>query len=57
MSPSLYSPYNNPDLAIARRRDVLNNMKKLGYIDEATKNKAIQSPLEVHQSTSFCLLC
>ncbi|MDH7476402.1 MAG: PBP1A family penicillin-binding protein [Microgenomates group bacterium] len=48
MSPSLYSPYNNPDLAIARRRDVLNNMKKLGYIDEATKNKAIQSPLEVY---------
>lgn len=42
-APSMYSPFINPDLAIKRRNEVLENMQEQGYIDENTKRKAQQS--------------
>ncbi len=46
-APSLYSPYANPDLAKARRNEVLKRMKEQKYIDESSKLKAQKSDLKV----------
>ncbi|MCX7880955.1 MAG: PBP1A family penicillin-binding protein [Patescibacteria group bacterium] len=46
-APSLYSPYNNPDLARQRRNLVLEAMYEMKYIDKATKIKAQNLKLEV----------
>jgi penicillin-binding protein 1C len=46
-APSLYSPYNNPDLAIARRNEVLKAMYEQKYIDKNTYNKTIKTKLIV----------
>lgn len=46
-APSVYSPYSNPKLALARRNDVINAMKEQGYIDENSKINAQSSKLEV----------
>ena len=39
-APSVYSPFNNLDLAIKRRNKVLERMYKMRYIDKATMKKA-----------------
>ena len=46
-SPSIYSPYINPELALQRRNEVLKKMRDQGYIDENQKLKAQNSKLEV----------
>lgn len=46
-APSIYSPYNNPELAIKRRNEVIEAMYKQGYIDKNSKFKAQSSKLEV----------
>jgi len=40
-APSVYSPYNNKDLAIQRRNQVLKRMLTMKYITEDEYNKAI----------------
>jgi penicillin-binding protein 1C len=46
-APSRYSPYANPDLAVARRNEVLKQMFEQKYIDKATYDKARKSELVV----------
>jgi len=46
-SPSIYSPYINPDLALNRRNEVLKKMREQGYIDENSKLKSQNSKLEI----------
>lgn len=46
-APSVYSPYTNPEAALSRRNDVLDAMKKQGYIDENTRNVAKNTKLIV----------
>ena len=48
-APSVYNPYNNKDLAIKRRNQVLKRMLTMKYITEDEYNKAIDAPL--HLST------
>jgi penicillin-binding protein 1C len=46
-APSLYSPYNNPDLALKRRNEVLKAMFEQKYIDKNTYEKAIKTKIVV----------
>jgi len=46
-APTLYSPYNNPDLAIKRRNEVLKAMYQQKYIDNNTYEATIKKPLTV----------
>ncbi len=46
-APTLYSPYDNPDLAIRRRNNVLKAMHDQKYIDQATYEKAINDKLQI----------
>ncbi len=46
-SPSIYSPYVNPDLALQRRNEVLKKMREQGYIDENSKVKSQNSKVEI----------
>jgi len=45
--PSVYSPYVNPDLAVARRNEVLKKMREQGYINEAVGAEAAETELNV----------
>ena len=40
-APSLYSPYNNPDLALTRRNEVINKMFEQKYITQKQKDEAL----------------
>ena len=44
-APSVYSPYNNKDLAKKRRNQVLLRMYKMKYITKDTYEKAKQAPI------------
>ena len=44
-APSSYNPFVNPKRAIARQQEVLRDMHRFGFIDEAVFNKAINEPL------------
>ncbi len=44
-APSVYSPYNNKDLAFKRRNQVLLRMYKMKYIDKETYEKSIKAPI------------
>ena len=44
-APSVYSPYNNKDLAKKRRNQVLLRMYKMKYIDKETYEKAKEAPV------------
>lgn len=44
-APSLYSPYNDPDLTIRRRNEVLKAMFQQKYIDENTYNQALKTTI------------
>jgi penicillin-binding protein 1A len=46
-SPSRYSPYDNPELAKARRNLVLSKMAKLGYITPEEAEKAKKEKIKV----------
>jgi 1A family penicillin-binding protein len=46
-APTLYSPYNNPDLAAKRRNEVLKAMYQQKYIDNNTYEATIKKPLTV----------
>ncbi len=46
-NPRKNNPYRNPDRAKERRNVVLEQMLKTGYIDQATYDKAISTPVEV----------
>ncbi|HJT16797.1 MAG TPA: PBP1A family penicillin-binding protein, partial [Thermoanaerobaculia bacterium] len=44
-SPNNYSPFSHPDLALQRRNTVLGLMLKYNKIDQATYDKAMNTPL------------
>lgn len=44
-APSVYSPYNNKELAMKRRNQVLLRMYKMKYIDKETYEKAKEAPI------------
>ncbi|MFZ0407431.1 MAG: PBP1A family penicillin-binding protein [Cyanobium sp.] len=44
-APSVYSPLVNPDLALSRRRTVLQRMREAGYIDDIQLDRADAAPL------------
>lgn len=46
-APSQYSPYNNPELALKRRNEVLKAMFEQKYIDKATYEKTIKTKIVV----------
>ncbi|MCR4276794.1 MAG: transglycosylase domain-containing protein, partial [Candidatus Roizmanbacteria bacterium] len=46
-APSQYSPYNNPDLALKRRNEVLKAMFEQKYINKATYEKTIKTKIVV----------
>ncbi|MBI3366557.1 penicillin-binding protein, partial [Candidatus Roizmanbacteria bacterium] len=46
-APTLYSPYNNPDLALERRNIVLKVMFEQNYIDKKTYDKTVNEILLV----------
>ena len=46
-APSVYSPYNNIDLAKKRRNQVLGRMLKMKYIDKKTYEEAKNAPINL----------
>lgn len=48
-APSIYSPFNNKDLALKRRAKVLNRMYKMKYITKDEMKKAKEEPLKLSQ--------
>ena len=46
-APSVYSPYNNIDLAKKRRNQVLGRMLKMKYIDKRTYEEAKAAPIKL----------
>lgn len=48
-SPSAYDPVIHPDKALKKRNRVINTFYENGYIDENTKNNAINEPLNIVQ--------
>lgn len=46
-APSVYNPYNNKDLAIKRRNQVLKRMLTMKYITQEEYNKAIDAPVNL----------
>ena len=51
-SPNYYSPFQNKDLSINRRNQVLKSMLEYKYIDQETYNKAISEKLVLKQTDS-----
>ena len=49
-APTGYNPYINPVRAIERQREVLRDMQRYGFIDEAKFNTAIKQPLKFKSS-------
>jgi penicillin-binding protein 1A len=47
-APSKYNPIVNPQLAMGRRAYVLNRMRVLGYIDDATAQAAGKETIQAH---------
>jgi len=48
-APSVYSPYQNPDLAIKRRNQVIRRMYANKYISKDEAKKAIETPLKLRK--------
>jgi penicillin-binding protein 1A len=46
-APSIYNPYNNKDLAIKRRNQVLKRMLTMKYISREDYEKAIDAPVKL----------
>ena len=51
-APSIYSPYQNIELAIKNRNKVLESMFIDGYISLEDKNKAIQEKINLNYQTA-----
>ncbi len=51
-APSIYSPYQNLELAIKNRNKVLESMYIDGYISLANKNKAIKEKINLNYQTT-----
>ena len=51
-APSIYSPYQNLELAIKNRNKVLESMYVDGYISFANKNKAIKEKIKLNYQTA-----
>ncbi len=51
-APSIYSPYQNIELAIKNRNEVLESMYLDGYISLANKNKAIKEKINLNYQTA-----
>ena len=51
-APSIYSPYQNIELAIKNRSKVLESMYLGGYISLANKNKAIKEKIKLNSHTA-----
>jgi penicillin-binding protein 1A len=49
-APTAYNPFINPERAKGRQREVLNDMRRFGFIDEATYNQALLQPLRYKSS-------
>lgn len=52
-APSVYSPYVNPDLALRRRNEVLKRMYAQKFINKASYDQAVKSPIDVQPNTHF----
>ncbi len=53
-APTLYSPFgNNPELAVARQKEVLRRMTEDGYITEAQAKEAADTPLTFTKPTNI----
>jgi len=48
-APGRLDPYRHPDLARARRDEVLARMARAHLIDEPTRARAVASPIELHR--------
>ncbi len=46
-APSVYSPFVNPRLALARRNDVLEKMKEQKYITDDQYKESVATPLDI----------
>ncbi len=51
-APSIYSPYQNLELAIENRNKVLESMYVDGYISHTNKNKAIKEKINLNYQTA-----
>ena len=49
-APTGYNPYINPKRAISRQHEVLRDMQRYGFIDEAKFNAAMKQPLKYKSS-------
>ncbi|MEQ1598876.1 MAG: penicillin-binding protein 1A [Methylotenera sp.] len=49
-APTGYNPYINPKRAIERQHEVLRDMQRYGFIDEAKFNEAMKQPLKFKSS-------
>jgi penicillin-binding protein 1A len=49
-APSNYNPFTHPKRAIKRQREVLHDMFRFGFIDEATYQAALKQPLRFKAS-------
>ncbi len=54
-APSAYNPFQEPDLARARRHEVLQAMVKSHYITPAQAAAADSSPLQVHRNNAYAI--
>ena len=52
-APSVYSPFNNKDLAIQRRNQVLLRMLKMHYITKEQYTEAIDTPVKLSNVPKF----
>ena len=55
-APSVYSPYNNKELALKRRNQVLKRMYKMKYITKDEYKKAADEPINLNKSYSVSTL-
>ncbi|HET6946701.1 MAG TPA: penicillin-binding protein 1A [bacterium] len=55
-APSIYSPHQNPELAKARQRIVLQRMAQLGYITPKQAAEAVERPLGVSEGGNAGLI-
>lgn len=55
-APSVYSPYNNKDLALKRRSKVLNRMYKMKYITKEQMKIAENEPLKLNRAAGSLTL-
>ena len=55
-APTVYSPFNNKELALKRRNQVLKRMYKMKYITKEEYQKAADEPINLNKSYSISTL-